>query len=191
MFSVWDFVTDFGDSAVTLPLAAWVLVFLIAAGRRRAALAWAAAVVAAGAMMGVLKLVLGACGAAAAHTISPSGHTAMSAVVYGGLALLIAAPLRPRVRGLVDAAAAVVILGIAWSRVALHQHSYGEIVIGLVVGAAGLAVFRIVRGRREAGAARLGWLLLGAAILVAGMHGTRWMIEPLIQRLASGFRSFC
>ena len=122
---MWDFVTDFDDSAVTLPLATWVLIFLMAAGKRRAALAWAAAVVVTGAMMAALKLVFDACGgtAAATHILSPSGHTAMSTVVYGALAVLVAARLGPRGRGTIGAAAAAFIFGIAWRRVALHHHS--------------------------------------------------------------------
>jgi membrane-associated phospholipid phosphatase len=190
---VWDFVTDFGDSAVTLPLAAWVLIFLMAAGRRRAALAWAAAVVATGATMTALKLVFGACGAAvaAAHILSPSGHTSMSTVVYGALAMLVAVPLGPRGRRITGAASAAVILGIAWSRVALHHHSRVEIVIGFFVGAAGLTIFRMMLRPDEIQAVRLKWLLLGAVVLVAGMHGTRWVVEPVVRRLALNFSFFC
>jgi membrane-associated phospholipid phosphatase len=191
--SIWVFVTDFGDSAVTLPLAAWVLIFLMAAGRRQVAFAWAAAVVATAAMIGALKLVLGACGAAAtlAHLASPSGHTAMSTVVYGALALLIAVPLAPRARGAVALAAAVAIIGIGWSRVVLHDHSRAEIAVGFLVGAAGLGLFRLLLARDEARAVRLKWLLLGVAVLVAVMHGTRWIVEPLIRRLAADFHSLC
>jgi membrane-associated phospholipid phosphatase len=130
--SLWDFVTYFGDSAVTVPLSLLVLVFLLAAA----------------VVIGALKLVFRACGSVitTAHIVSPSGHTAMSTAVYGALALLIGGRFPPRSRRALALVAAIVIVAIGWSRVVLHDHSRAEILVGFLVGAGALALFRAMLG---------------------------------------------
>ena len=191
--SLWNFVTDFGDSAVTLPLALWVLICLVASGERWAAFAWIAAIAGTAVAIGLLKLVFGACGPAitAVHVTSPSGHTAMSTAVYGCLALLIAAPLSAANRRPLMVTAMIAIFAIGWSRVALHDHGRVEIVLGFIVGGAGLALFWRMLGRSRVPGLRLKWLVLGGAVLVAALHGTRLVVEPEIKRLAWHLRSIC
>jgi len=191
LHTIWVFITDCGDSAVTAPLALLILVFLLASRERRLGGAWILAIGGAAAVITALKLVFGACGAdfAGERIVSPSGHTAMSTAVYGSLALLAGSRLRAGQRYTMYALAAAGIAGIALSRVVLHEHNLSEIVIGWVVGAGGVAVFAAAAGRREAPALPLGWLLLCAAILVALLHGNRWAVEPVIRRLAGIFRA--
>ena len=57
------FITDFGDSAVTLPLATVVLAYLVWARWYRAAVGWGLAVAGCGLAMAMLKFGLLACGA--------------------------------------------------------------------------------------------------------------------------------
>lgn len=196
MSSLWNFITDFGDSAVTVSLALLILVFLFAAGSHRLALAWLLAIGGCAAVIGMLKLIFGACGheLTLVHLVSPSGHTAMSTAVYGSLALLIGARLPPGRRRGVLIAAAVAIVGIAVSRVALRDHSRTEIAVGYIVGVAAVAVFRAALRRHAAPALPLGWLLLSGGLLLTAMHGTRWLVEPAVHRLAWDFRlglAFC
>ena len=190
MSPVWNFITDFGDSAVTLPLALLVLIFLFAAGSRRLAFAWMLGIGGCGAVIGMLKIVFGACGheLPIIHLISPSGHTAMSTAVYGSLALLVGARQPPGQRWMILTAAAIVIVGIGVSRVVLHDHSRSEIALGFAVGVSAAALFHAGLRRYAAPALPLGWLLVSGMILVAVMHGVRWMIEPAVQRLALDFR---
>jgi membrane-associated phospholipid phosphatase len=190
--SIWDFVTDFGDSAVTLPLALLTLVFLLAAKQRRTALAWVLTIGGCALAIGALKVLFGACGSiiAGAAIVSPSGHTAMSTAVYGALALLIGDRASPRYRRAVSVAAAAAIVGIGSSRLALHDHTLAEIFVGFLVGAAAVAVFRAMVRPQEAPPLPLRWLIVSAVALVALMHGTRWMIEPVVHRLAWNFRLF-
>jgi len=187
---IWDFITDFGDSAVTVPLALLVLAFLVAGGHSRVALGWVWAIGGCALIIGGLKLIFGACGhdLAFVDITSPSGHTAMSTAVYGSLALLIGARLPPGQRRTILVAAALAIIGIAVSRVAVHDHSRSEVAVGFVVGVAAVVAFRGVLQRHMAPALPLGWILLSGGILVAVMHGTRWMIEPAVHRLAWDFR---
>jgi membrane-associated phospholipid phosphatase len=188
--AIWNFVTDFGDSAVTVPLALLTLIFLLAGGHRRIALGWVLAIGGCAVAIGALKLVFGACGPslAIADIVSPSGHAAMSTAVYGSLALLVGAWLRPFRRRFAMIAAALAIAAIGLSRVGLHDHTPAEIAVGFVVGALAVAVFRAVLRRHAAPALRLGWLLLCGAAIVGVMHGTRWMVEPVMHRLAWDFR---
>src|SRR5438067_2196816 len=93
--AIWNFVTDFGDTAVTVPLAALMGCFLLAARQPRLAAGWALAIVGCAGAIGGLKLVLAACGYSLGvpGQASPSGHTAMSVAVYGGYAAVIGASL--------------------------------------------------------------------------------------------------
>jgi undecaprenyl-diphosphatase len=181
-------ITDLGDSAVTLPLAAVAIAILLIARRARMAQWWGGAIAASAAAIAALKLVLIAI-APHHHTltglISPSGHAGMSAIVYGGFVLLIA-PSLPRVwRIAAQLGALVLIVGIALSRLVLHEHSIAETIVGLGVGFAALAALRA--GLRRAPAERVPvFALCAAAVAVIGlMHGTRWHTEPLIRALAS------
>ena len=112
----------------------------------------------------------------------------MSTAVYGSLALLVGARLPSRWHPPVMVATAVAILGIAVSRFTLHDHSPAEIMVGLVVGAGAVWVFHRRLRDHEAPGLPLTWLLLCGAGIVAVMHGTRWMIEPTVHRLAWDFR---
>jgi len=187
--SVWDFVTDFGDSAVTVPLALLVFVFLWAARARRIAFGWAVATGGCAVTMGALKVLFMACRPEFADISSPSGHTAMSVVVYGALATLVGARLPTGQRRIVSIATGLAIIGISLSRWVLRDHTAAEIAIGFGVGTAALALFRLWLGRKGAPPLPLKWLALSAACLVAVMHGMRWKVEPTVHRLAWDIRA--
>jgi membrane-associated phospholipid phosphatase len=188
--AIWSFVTDFGDSAVTVPLALLTLVFLVSAGQQWLALGWVLTIGGCAAAIAMLKLIFGACGPLLplAPITSPSGHTAMSAAVYGSLALLLGARLSPRGRAALNIVAWLGIVGIALSRVALHEHTPAEIAIGLIVGTGAMAMSRAILGREEPPVLPLGWLVLSGVGAIALMHGTRWAIEPSPHRLAGSLR---
>jgi undecaprenyl-diphosphatase len=69
----------------------------------------------------------------------PSGHTAAAALCYGALAVLVvvnAQRLWPRV--LAPVVVAIVVMGVAWSRVYLGVHWAGDVAAGLLFSAAWL-----------------------------------------------------
>ena len=173
MHAIWVFVTDSGDSAVTVPLALLTLAFLIAGRHPRIAFGWTLAIGGCALAIGVLKLAFGACGERIplGHIVSPSGHTAMSTAIYGSLALLVGAGLQPSRRIAVCAVAAVAITGIALSRLVLHEHNLPEIVLGGVVGVGAVAFFGAALRRETSPAIQVKWLLLCGAVLIAAMHG--------------------
>lgn len=91
-------VTGFGDSAVTLPLALVILIWLARASGRRAAFAWLAALLLCGGLTAMLKIYFGACAGLESEFHSPSGHARTSTLVYGGFALVGGIASQPRMR---------------------------------------------------------------------------------------------
>jgi membrane-associated phospholipid phosphatase len=178
------FLTDFADQAVALPLAATILIVLLALGWRRGAFAWAACVGGVLAVMLVLKLITFACiwRAPWLGIASPSGHTATAAVVYGGLLAL----LLPRgVSGTLVAALAggafALVFGL--TRLALEVHTVPDVIIGAVVGVAGAVLLRRLAGERPA---RLSSprITLAACVVMLLFHGHRLEAETRIRYLA-------
>jgi undecaprenyl-diphosphatase len=179
-------ITDLGDSAVTLPMAAVTIAILFVARRARMALWWGGSIVAAAGVLAGLKLALTA--AAPHHSLtgltSPSGHAGMSAIVFGGFVLLLGPSLTRGRRRSAQIAGAILVMAIAVSRIVLREHSITETVVGLCVGIAALAGLRagLVRAAPERVPAAA--LSLAALAVVGLMHGTRWRTEPMIRALA-------
>jgi membrane-associated phospholipid phosphatase len=178
------FVTDFADQAVALPVAATVLLALLALGWRRGALAWAVGVGGVLLAMLVLKLITFACvwRVPWVGLASPSGHTATAAVVYGGLLAL----LVPRSAGGTLAAAAAggafaLLFGL--TRLALQVHTVADVIVGAAVGIAGAVILRWLAGDRPA---RLSSprLVLVACVVMLLFHGHRLEAETRIRALA-------
>jgi membrane-associated phospholipid phosphatase len=184
-----NFLTDFADQAVVLPLAAAVLVGLLALGWRRGALAWGLAVAGVLAVMLVLKLVTFACGSRLGlgaggwlSLVSPSGHTATAAVVYGGLlALLAPRSVAGTTLAVLGGGGMALLFGL--TRLALHVHTMADVMVGAAVGVAGAAIMRQVAGARPASMSSPRLLMLACVIIVA-FHGHRMEAESRIRWLA-------
>ncbi len=173
------FVSDFADQAVMLPLALVVLVGLGILGWWRGAFAWMAAVGGTFAVIVVLKAgffsLAGTFGSD--YALSPSGHVASACVVYGGLAVLLLRGSVPRV--LLAAIPVAVVLVIGASRLALGVHTLPEVVIGAMVGAAGLVALAATMGERPAVA---GWAVTAlGGVTVLALHGLHLPAEQAIQ----------
>jgi membrane-associated phospholipid phosphatase len=176
-----NFLTDFADQAVVLPLAGGVLMVLLALGWRRGALAWGAGVAAVLAVMLVLKLVTLACGPGWG-VVSPSGHTATAAVVYGGL-LALMAPRSAAGTGVAVAAGGAMALVFGLTRLALGVHTVGDVLVGAAVGVAGAVAIRRFAGARPARVVSP-WLVLVVCVVVLVFHGNRLEAESRIHWLA-------
>jgi len=179
---IWHFLTDFGDTAVTVPLAVVTAAFLLAVREFRMALAWAGAILLCAGAIGALKTLLAVCShpLGASGLASPSGHTAMSFAVYGGLAAIAGAGVGRNARAAVGAAGVAFAAGIAASRAILHYHTVLEVAVGSVVGLAALALIvgAVVRWRPR----RLPLAGLAAAVLAMLLifHGHRWPAERAV-----------
>jgi membrane-associated phospholipid phosphatase len=174
-----DFLTDFADEAVVLPLALAVGVALLALGWRRGAAAWAFAVAATLAVMLVFKLACWACGPPLLRT--PSGHAAAAAVISGGLALILGRSDHPRRRALLTATLAAVVIGT--SRLLLGAHSLPETLAGGAVGIAGAWLLARLAGPRPQ-ALRARWVAAVVVVVLLLLHGSRLPAETQIGGLA-------
>ncbi len=184
-----NFLTDFADQAVVLPVAAAVLLGLLALGWRRGALAWGLSVVGVLSVMLGLKLAAFACGGLLGldgpgdwSLVSPSGHTAASAVVYGGLLSLLA-PASPAGTALAVLGGGAVALCIGLTRLALHAHTLADVLVGAVVGVAGAAAMRWMAGPRPVRLSQPRLLLLACVVMLL-FHGHRVEAEMRIRWLA-------
>jgi membrane-associated phospholipid phosphatase len=108
---------------------------------------------------------------------SPSGHVAAACVVYGGLAVLLLGGVVPGV--VVALIPAAVVLAIGYTRVELAAHSPLEVVIGAVVGCAGVAIMAATLGPRPRMPA---WpMLVATACTALAFHGIHAPAEEAIR----------
>ncbi len=177
------FLTDFGDSAILLPMSVVVLVWLLATRSMSAAIWWVGVLIVFGAVIGGLKMLFFAC-PPAVDVRSPSGHTGFSMFVYGSIAAIVAAQRQsPWTRAAIMVATIVLVVGIAISRVILHMHSARETVIGFLIGAAAVGIF-FFGYQRTATNRRLMAPLLFAVVLTAVIfHGARLNAETNLHAL--------
>lgn len=180
-----NFLTDFADQAVVLPIVLAVALVLAVLGWWRGALAWLAAIGMTFVAILVLKLGFMACepvfGPWALR--SPSGHTAAAAVVAGGLAALLSGRIL-----IVLSVAALAAASVGATRVVLGLHSVPEVMFAAVVGIAGAAGLSWLAGsppmRRPVP------LLAVAAALAVLLHGARLPAEGAIWRASQGALNF-
>jgi membrane-associated phospholipid phosphatase len=180
-------ITDFGDSAILLPVAGLVMGALWLSGARRSATAWGVAVGLCCLAIVALKIALRPCDRAliADSLRNPSGHAAFAAVVYGCLALLLAQRCAsPLLRGAIAGLASAWILVIGLSRLAVHAHTPAEVAVGLAIGAAAVGLFALQQRRLALPRLSLPVIGLLLVIVLAVMHGSQAEAEGMIRRLA-------
>lgn len=175
--------TDFGDTAVLLPLSLVFFIWLLATHRAGTALLWLATVFACNFVIGALKLYFLSC-PASDMLRSPSGHTGFGVLVYGSITLVLARAVRRRwMRGLIIVLGAGLVAAIAISRLILNNHSPLEIVIGAAIGGIALAVFAALY-KPGSGRPRQVLVLAAVALLVALIfHGEQVRAEGFLRIL--------
>jgi membrane-associated phospholipid phosphatase len=187
---MWNFVTDLGDSAITLPLTALTIVFLLFSRWTRAAVVLALAIGGCALMIGMLKLVFQSCSHRLIDdgVLNPSGHMAMSTAVYGSLAALLSCSLSARFRWLPIALAGLLAGAIGISRVVLHAHTATDVACGFVIGLVAAILFDRLLRAEPVTRLQVSWLSFAALAVIAGMHGSRWTIEDSVHRMIAAFR---
>jgi len=180
--------TNFGDLAVLLPVMLVVLLWLIRARRKRDALRWVVAVGICMSGTALLKVAFFVC--PPIDTLrSPSGHTASSALVYGGLALFVAEKAKGWRRTATILAAVALVGAIAVSRILLNSHTEIETVLGLSIGLTALAVLAVRYLPNRGADLQLRTLMLAAALTVALFHGRQLRAEGLFQAMGIELQS--
>jgi membrane-associated phospholipid phosphatase len=137
---------NLGHVALLGPLSLAIILYLVAIGARRDALSFALALAACLIATLVAKLLFDVCDSRIANVESPSGHESFSAMVYGGVALILATGRPARQRFAIYATAALLILLIGVGRVASWAHTPQEVAVGLAIGVLATLLFHRLRG---------------------------------------------
>ena len=180
--TVWinQFVSDFADQALVLPIAIAVFVTLHVTGWRRGAIVWGAVTVATLCLMLVLKLSFGACGYLLldGEIRSPSGHTASAGLIYGSLlGLFVERIFRQRTLSVLVVLAVVGIVGA--TRVMLGAHTTAEAALGALVGL-GAAMLIIEYMGEPTKRGKFAFALLPTIALVFLLHGLHLPAEAAV-----------
>jgi membrane-associated phospholipid phosphatase len=179
-----QFLTDFADQKLTLPLSLIVACAFALSGWKRGALAWIGVVAGVLAIMAVLKIVFVSCGWrwAGGAMQSPSGHTATAALLYGGFALIFIRP-HGRLRHALPLIPISVAVIFGLSRLALHLHSVAEVLGGGLIGTAGALLLPRLAGPPPPHIT-LRHVLVPAALVIVLLHGKRLQAEEVIRHFA-------
>jgi hypothetical protein len=186
-------ITSIGDSAVLIPISAAILAWLLARRSFGLALWWVGVVALCAAATALLKVYFTACPVGRELT-SPSGHTSLSALVFGAIGLFAAAECETRWQRLVIAFAAMSLIAeIAASRLMLGAHSPLEVGIGLLIGLTTLAIFARAHGRHKPAPGALAPLLSAVVLILLLLHGHELRAEPIFRELGRylGLASSC
>ena len=181
--------TELGDAAVTIPVAIVVLVWLLWRRAWRDALYWLTALGSGALAVTIIKAALKAPRPVALYSGTdaysfPSGHATLSTVIYGFLAVLVADTFSPRWRWTPYATAALLIIGIAFSRLYLGAHWLADVTAGVSLGTVWVALLAIARERRQSAPVSIHGLatvtLLGF-LSAAGWHVHNKVSQDLVR----------
>jgi membrane-associated phospholipid phosphatase len=142
----WVHVTNFGDAAVTMPMAL-VIAGWVFAGNRQLAFKWLMLLGAGALVVGFTKILYAGCGVeiTALHFRVISGHAMLSTAVWTVAFAELARGIRPRfsIAGAVVGLSFATLISI--SRLILHMHYVSEVITGWMLGTlvAGLFLSKI------------------------------------------------
>lgn len=136
-------IAGFGDLVVSLMAAGMTLAWLVWRGRFRSAAWWAAAVAGCVVCVAILKLgfYTGFLALPETSLRNPSGHTAMSIMVYGGAAWLVASSLRDWRRPVFLVLGMLAAASVGLAMVDLGRHTVGDFTAGGITGAIWVGIF--------------------------------------------------
>jgi membrane-associated phospholipid phosphatase len=187
----WHAITSLGDSALLLPLVAWITIWLSWPPPRWHDVArWLVAVTLCGGGVAVSKLLFmaWAIGPPGLDYTGFSGHTALSLLAWPSLACLLAGGRSSRGQAIATLAGGLVGACVGMSRLALKVHSPSEVWMGAALGVAVAAWFlhrliqsRPVRSDRSAWRiAVLGGVALAIGVLCYGrVFPSQYMLKEL------------
>ena len=172
--------TALGDVEVVLPVIVAALAWFVANRYWRTAIFWLVAVGVAEILVMAIGLALRRSrppGASMAYSFSfPSGHAALSVVVYGFLAFLVSVGVSNPWRLVCGFSVAMLVAAIAFSRLYLGVHWMSDVLAGLGLGTAWVAALAVAYLDDRAAIARTGSLaaiVLATFVVAAVVHGTR------------------
>lgn len=190
--NAWRATTSLGDSALLLPLIAWIAIcLLLPPSSRRDGLRWvfAAAFCGGSVMLSKLLFMAWGIGPPGLNYTGFSGHTALAILVWPALAGVLGRDVTRAWRLPMIALGALIGAAVAVSRLALKVHSPSEVWLGAVVGTAVVICF--LRSLRPAAAvppAGSAWrpaLIAGGALLIGLVcYGRVFPSQHILQDVA-------
>jgi membrane-associated phospholipid phosphatase len=187
----WRAITSLGDSALLLPLVAWMAAcLLLPAPCWRDLRRWVLAVVACGGTVVLSKLLFMAWGIGppGLNYTGVSGHTALALVAWPALGGMLARHASVRRRIAWVGVGIVIGAAVGLSRLALKAHSPSEVWLGAILGTA-IAIgflrgFRpaVLPGPSDAWRPRL--LAAGALVIALACYGRVFPSQHVLQDMA-------
>jgi membrane-associated phospholipid phosphatase len=177
------FLTDFADQAVMVPMILLIAAVLLLSGWRRGAVAWCSVVPLTLLAVGLAKFMVFRFGAPAwlPDLLSPSGHTASAALVYGGLMAILVPYMGPWRRVLLVAVPMAAIIGV--TRLFLRVHTLDDVIVGAIIGLVGAISLARLAGHRPIHISL--WPAAGTVVMVVILfHGIRLPAEVWLHAAA-------
>lgn len=165
-----------GDLGVALPVAGVLLCWFLVHGRWRAGLWWATAVLGCVIFTFLAKLGFhsGRLSIPDLALDNPSGHSAMSAVVYGSIAWVVSRELQGSTGRVLLVSGWLGVASIGAALCVLGAHTLAEVIVGLALGGAWAGVFVLFGYRPVAPVTgqplRLMLAIAIAVITLQGLH---------------------
>jgi membrane-associated phospholipid phosphatase len=189
-------ITNLGDAALLLPATLLLFFHLLWRNDPTRAFYFACAIGICLAITIFAKLTFMVFAVNCANSVqySPSGHTSFSAAFYGCFAALATSDEKTWRRKFTWTTAGALIIAIAVSRVVLGAHTIFDVMFGLAIGIACVALFVRSAGEREPtpGLPQLGACIALLAVLAAGSHlGLERTLRDLALHLGWLGRSLC
>jgi membrane-associated phospholipid phosphatase len=131
----------------------------------------------------ILKIYFYAC-PPLADLRSPSGHTALSFLVYGALSLVVAVESRGWRRYLTLVLGGGFIAAIAVSRIVVRAHSMIEVIAGSAIGLVALAIFALTYRRNRPADVSLRPLVISSILLMFLLNGQELRAEEFLHGIA-------
>ncbi|MGB5716384.1 MAG: phosphatase PAP2 family protein, partial [Gammaproteobacteria bacterium] len=179
------FITQFGSQSLLAFVLAGGTAWLLWKGYTKAAWHWLAVYLSTGLLTWVLSNTVQVARPVdlQAGFSFPSAHTSMSTAVYGFLALMIARELHVQRRWIPYSAAGLVIILVAMSRLYLGVHWFSDVLAGLSLGLAWVALIGIAYDRHPAPALPVKGLI-AVSLLLMTLSGSWYTHRYYTQELA-------
>lgn len=182
----WVSVTNAGDSGLLLPIGVILILLLGTLESLRAAFLFTRSLILCLVALVLIKLVFISCGKYWDLGIaSPSGHTGLSVMIYGSLATVLMKQVPVEWKVIVVYLAITVVGFIAYSRIVLGAHSWGEVLVGGSMALIALMTFALPYAKLKHPKIKLGLffgVLATGTMLTYGLHAPA---EPVVQTAAS------
>jgi membrane-associated phospholipid phosphatase len=182
----WVSVTNAGDSGLLLPIGVILILLLGTLESLRAAFLFTRSLILCLVMLVLIKLVFISCGKHWDLGItSPSGHVGLSVMIYGSLATVLMKQVPVEWKVIVAYLAITVVGFIAYSRIVLGAHSWGEVLMGGSMALIVLMTFALPYAKLKHPKIKLGLffgVLATGTMLTYGLHAPA---EPVVQTASS------